>query len=105
MAMGFAMNRRAERLMTPTGRSLLQVGGKGSTKPSGSLPRAFCLRPLTRILPRHGAGLVMTPFNESQTRTLLVGCLDIHRRMAEMEAMLVQSLKPSPFGQYINDLS
>jgi hypothetical protein len=31
--------------------------------------------------------------------------LDIHRRMAEMEALLTQSTEPSPFAQLVNDLS
>ncbi len=47
----------------------------------------------------------MTSLNESQKRSLLFGCLDIHRRLADMEAMLVQSAISSPFSQYGNDLS
>jgi GTP-binding protein EngB required for normal cell division len=43
--------------------------------------------------------------NESQKRSVLFGLLDIHRRMADMEAMLAQSLISSPFSQYVNDLS
>jgi len=47
----------------------------------------------------------MTLLNESQKRSILCSFLDIHRRMAEMEAMLAQGDRPSPFSQYINDLS
>lgn len=45
------------------------------------------------------------PLNEHQKRAILYGCLDIHRRMAEMEAILIQSAISSPFSKYINDLS
>jgi hypothetical protein len=41
--------------------------------------------------------------NESQKRSVLAGLLDLHRRMAEMEAMLVQD--PSPFSSFVHDLS
>ena len=47
----------------------------------------------------------MVPMNESQTRFILTGFLDMHRRMAEMEAMLAQCPKPSVFSQYVHDLS
>jgi GTP-binding protein EngB required for normal cell division len=43
--------------------------------------------------------------NDSQRRSVLFSLLDIHRRMAEMEAMLVQSTIASPFSQFVNDLS
>jgi GTP-binding protein EngB required for normal cell division len=43
--------------------------------------------------------------NESQKRSVLFSFLDIHRRLADMEAMLAQSLTTSPFSQYVNDLS
>jgi GTP-binding protein EngB required for normal cell division len=43
--------------------------------------------------------------NESQKRCVLLTFLDIHRRMAEMEAMLIQSLTPSPFSQHVGDLT
>ncbi len=43
--------------------------------------------------------------NDSHKRTILFGFLDIHRRLAEMEAMLAGSLVCSPFSQYVNDLS
>jgi GTP-binding protein EngB required for normal cell division len=45
------------------------------------------------------------PLNEHQKRTILLSCLDIHRRMAEMEAILAQSAISSPFSKYVNDLS
>ncbi len=47
----------------------------------------------------------MTLLNESQKRSILFSFLDIHRRMAEFEAMLAQGERPSPFSQYVNDLS
>jgi GTP-binding protein EngB required for normal cell division len=47
----------------------------------------------------------MTSLNESQQRSILFSFLDIHRRMAEFEAMLAQGERPSPFSQYVNDLS
>jgi GTP-binding protein EngB required for normal cell division len=47
----------------------------------------------------------MTSLNESQKRSILSSFLDIHRRMAEFEAMLAQGDRPSPFSQYVNDLS
>jgi hypothetical protein len=47
----------------------------------------------------------MTPLNDSQRRSILFSFLDIHRRMAEMEAMLAECDRPSPFSQYANDLS
>jgi hypothetical protein len=46
-----------------------------------------------------------TIMNDSHKRTILFGFLDIHRRLAEMEAMLAGSLVSSPFSQYVNDLS
>jgi GTP-binding protein EngB required for normal cell division len=47
----------------------------------------------------------MTSLNESQTQSLLLGCLDIDRRMAEMAALVAQAQDPSPFSAYTNDLS
>jgi GTP-binding protein EngB required for normal cell division len=46
-----------------------------------------------------------TIMNDPHKRTILFGFLDIHRRLAEMEAMLAGSLVSSPFSQYVNDLS
>lgn len=43
--------------------------------------------------------------NDSHKRSFLFGFLDIHRRMAEIEAMLAQSLTPSAFSQHVGDLS
>src|SRR5262249_12618848 len=34
-----------------------------------------------------------------------LNCLEIHRRLAAMEALLAQSREPSPFSQYTLDLS
>ena len=47
----------------------------------------------------------MPLFNEAQTRVILCGFLDIHRRMAELEALLIPGTKPTPFSGYVNDLS
>lgn len=47
----------------------------------------------------------MTSLNESQRRSVLLGCLDIDRRLAEMTALLVQTRDPSPFASYTNDLA
>jgi|GEM_PF-6084146 len=40
---------------------------------------------------------------DSHKRTILFGFLDIHRRLAEMEAMLAGSLMASPLSQYVSD--
>src|SRR5262249_47622213 len=40
-----------------------------------------------------------------QKRALLFSFLDLHRQMAEHEAHLAESQAPSPFHQYVNDLS
>jgi hypothetical protein len=40
--MGFAINRREQRLMTPTGKRALRVGLRAA-EALGSFPRAFCL--------------------------------------------------------------
>jgi GTP-binding protein EngB required for normal cell division len=47
----------------------------------------------------------MASLNEPQKRAVLCGFLDIHRRMAELEALLVPESSPTPFSQYANDLS
>ena len=47
----------------------------------------------------------MPLFNSAQTRAVLCGFLDIHRRMAELEALLGPSTKPTPFSAHVNDLS
>jgi GTP-binding protein EngB required for normal cell division len=47
----------------------------------------------------------MSGLNDYQTRSILSGFLDIHQRMADMEAMLDQSTIDSPFAKYVNDLS
>jgi GTP-binding protein EngB required for normal cell division len=47
----------------------------------------------------------MTALNDFQRQTIRSGLLDVHRRLAEMESMLAQSLIDSPFTSYINDLS
>ena len=55
--------------------------------------------------PEPGAALPATSLNESQRRAVLFGFLDLHRRMAEMEAQIAPSGDPSPFSRHINDLS
>jgi GTP-binding protein EngB required for normal cell division len=47
----------------------------------------------------------MTSLNASQQRSILLGVLDIHRRMVEMEALIVQGTTSSPLSRYVNDLS
>jgi GTP-binding protein EngB required for normal cell division len=47
----------------------------------------------------------MPSLNESQRRSILSSFLDIHHRMAEMEAMIAQGTIRSPFSGYVNDLS
>ncbi len=43
--------------------------------------------------------------NESQKQSVRAGLLDVHRRMAEFEAAIAQAAIPTPFSQYVNDLS
>src|SRR5262249_28994076 len=45
------------------------------------------------------------PLNDSQQRSIVCGFLDIHRRMAEIEALLKQDDSESPFSEYVNDLT
>jgi hypothetical protein len=47
----------------------------------------------------------MSLLNEAQKRSLLVSLLEIHRLMADMEAMIAECEKPSPFSRYIDDLA
>lgn len=47
----------------------------------------------------------MASLNEPQKRAILCGFLDVHRRMAELEAILAPEANPSPFSQHVNDLS
>jgi GTP-binding protein EngB required for normal cell division len=47
----------------------------------------------------------MPGLNAYQRQTILFGFRDVHHRLANMEAMLAQSLIDSPFSQYVNDLS
>ncbi len=47
----------------------------------------------------------MAILNEAQSRSILCGFLDIHRRMADLEALTPPVERPSAFSQYINDLS
>ncbi len=57
--------------------------------------------------PPRGAGVQQpaAALNEAQQRSILLGFLGLHRRMADMEALLAQGSSPSPFSQYVNDLS
>ena len=47
----------------------------------------------------------MPLFNSAQTRAILCGFLDIHRRMGELEALLSPRTKSTPLSGYVNDLS
>jgi hypothetical protein len=49
--------------------------------------------------------LPMTSLNHAQKRAILLGLLDIDRRLAELEAMLAYNPTSSPFCHYVNDLS
>src|SRR5579883_1102225 len=109
VAMGFAMNRRSVRLMTPTGRHSLRVGLR-TAEALGNLPEGFlfarsrarlrCCRTLSGW-----RRLLMTSLNPSQKQSVLFGFLDVHRRMAELEAMIAQAGISSPFSQFVGDLS
>lgn len=44
-------------------------------------------------------------FNPLQKQGLLFGCLDVHQRMAELEALLIQAEQPTMFTRYVSDLS
>ena len=46
-----------------------------------------------------------TPFGETHRRHVLHAFLAIHRRLAELESLTSQGSRPSPFSQYVNDLS
>jgi GTP-binding protein EngB required for normal cell division len=45
------------------------------------------------------------PLNAYQRQTILLGCLDIHHRLTELESILAQSRISSPFSKYVNDIS
>lgn len=47
----------------------------------------------------------MGVLGEDLQRPIRFGFLDLHRRMAEMEALLIQSAAPTPFSQHVNDLA
>jgi hypothetical protein len=47
----------------------------------------------------------MASFNDAQSRAILCGFVDIHRRMAELECLIQPGARPSPFSQRVNDLS
>jgi GTP-binding protein EngB required for normal cell division len=47
----------------------------------------------------------MAVLNEPQSRAILCGFLDIHRRMAELEALISPGERPSSFSGYVDDLS
>ena len=47
----------------------------------------------------------MPLFNSAQGRTILCGFPDIHRRMAELEALLTPGTKRTPFFAYTHVLS
>ena len=46
-----------------------------------------------------------TAFNPLQKQSLLFACLDIHRRMAELESLLTQAEQPTLFSRYVADLA
>src|SRR5438552_4826377 len=79
-------------------------GGPKRSGPSGTFPEGFCFAPLGGLLHAE-RDLPMTGFNEAQQRALLSGCVDIHRRMAELEALIASSGGSSVFSEHLNDLS
>jgi GTP-binding protein EngB required for normal cell division len=46
-----------------------------------------------------------TAFSALQKQSLLFGCMDIHQRMVELEAMLAQAEQPTLFSRYVSDLA
>lgn len=47
----------------------------------------------------------MSSLNDYQKRAVLCGFLDVHRRLAELEPLLVPEARPSPFSRHVSDLS
>ena len=47
----------------------------------------------------------MTTLNQNQQRSIAACCVDIHRRLAELEAWLDQSKVTTAFSEYVSDLS
>jgi GTP-binding protein EngB required for normal cell division len=47
----------------------------------------------------------MAALNESQTRSIKSALLDVHQRMAELEALIAPLGPPSPFSRHVNDLA
>jgi GTP-binding protein EngB required for normal cell division len=47
----------------------------------------------------------MAVLNGPQSRAILCGFLDVHRRMAELEALIATGERPSAFSRYLHDLS
>ena len=77
---------------------------RGGGRSLRGLPKGFFMPhdppPPDRAAPPPGTSL-----NDSQKRAVLFGLLDLHQRMADLEALLTQSLDSSPFSRYVNDLS
>jgi hypothetical protein len=109
MAMGFALNRRWKRLMTPTERRALPRGANARQSPRGRFPEGFFVpswQPLhAAVEPCRIGDRPMIPLNPSQQQSILLGFLDLHRRMAELEAAIAQCGNSSLFSQYVGDLS
>ncbi len=62
--------------------------------------------PQTNRLPTAAPPSATRPaLNPAQQRSVLFALLDLHRRMADLEALLAQAQTPSPFSQFVNDLS
>lgn len=47
----------------------------------------------------------MAILNEAQSRSMRCGFQDIHRRMADLEALIHPGARPSAFSEYVHDLS
>src|SRR5204862_427290 len=81
------------------------AGCRTNQAPGGFLRGLFLAGTLIHARNRQGATCLMAVLNGPQSRAILCGCLDVHRRMAELEALITPGDRPSAFSEYGNDLS
>ena len=80
-------------------------------KPLGTFPRAFLLvgqlveGVLAERVSTGKTAWPMSELSEIHRRHILHGFLSVHKQMAELEALLIQSETASPFSQLVRDLS
>src|SRR5208337_3740271 len=55
--------------------------------------------------PRGKSARAMSQLSQNHRRHILQGFLSVHKRMAELEALLVESATSSPFSQSVKDVS